>query len=527
MSRMILAGVAMLAGACGNVQSTEVSGGGDGIDEPDGGVGSGSSDGGTQDGGPADGPVGERCDANADCALGDVCNLATGACEAPALAVELVPTTIRDERGDSVTFTSGEPVHAHAGASITLGGDDCPAVYKYSYLLGPTPPLFGDENAPNPLAWKFRASGATVAAAEFRVRTAIATELDWSPATIVGDGTFTAAVHRSGPRRVAKLEGAAQKFYLDVRVRDHQQRESIATACWEHHALAAPVSFAGLVANTDGDAMKRFTLAGDSPISQLMRASTSSVKVMQARITHQTAEPVTVQIDVPKPVVAYSKTVVSDWLGEDLAGSVACGNSCAQLTSACVPRPATDARCTMDAAPADPADQTATGMLGAGQWSISVVDAQTKLPVSECSVAATTVTCMLAGRAVGAPVKDLLIVTRANQLADLEPAASDAKEWSHAGLGYTGLASTHYSPEHRCTNMKDSPPNASGEIFHTCTHYTTYRKLVMLDQVRLDVVAPALTVTTGGSAPPYVANGKVGGTSFVWDSGDDDLPGPH
>jgi len=541
MSRIvILVGAAALAAACGNVQSNELPGGNgddDGIVEPDAGAGSGSNDGGgggpidggggsgSNDGGTPDAPVEEGCTGDGDCATGQHCNLDTGVCESPTLTVQLVPTTIRDERGDQITFTSGEPVHAHAGPTIALGGASCPAVYKYSYLLGPTAPLFGNETAPNPLAWKFRAAGGTVAAAEFRVRTATATELDWSPATIAGDGTFTAGVQRSGPRGVAKLEGASQQFFIDVRVRDHLEREAIATTCWEHHALAAPVSFSGLAANTDSDAMKRFTLAADSPISQLMRASTSSVKVMQGRITHQTAEPVTIHIDVPKPAVAFSKTVVTDWLGENLAGNVPCGNSCARLDSPCVPRPATDARCTMAAPPDDPADPTVTGMLGAGQWSISVVDAQTKQPVPECTATATTVQCALAGRTAGAPVKDLLIVTRAHELADLEPVPS--ADAHHLGLGYTGLATTQYSPEHRCTNMKDSPPNANDEVFHTCTSYTTYRKLVMLDRVRLDVTAPVMTVTTGGSAPPYLVNGKVNGTSFVWDSGDDNLPGPH
>ena len=87
----------------------------------------------------ADCGAGKQCDAGScvaecaidtDCAAGNRCN--AGACVASPLAIQIVPTTIRDERGDTITFTQGEPKHVHAGVTVTLGsGTVCPDVFKY------------------------------------------------------------------------------------------------------------------------------------------------------------------------------------------------------------------------------------------------------------------------------------------------------------------------------------------------------------------------------------------------------------
>jgi hypothetical protein len=85
----------------------------------------------------------------------------SGSGSGSGLGVEIVDTTIHDERGDTIDFATGEPNHTHAGAPITLGATGCPAVFKYGYLLDPTRP-FGKESTPNPIAWKFRGTGGTI-----------------------------------------------------------------------------------------------------------------------------------------------------------------------------------------------------------------------------------------------------------------------------------------------------------------------------------------------------------------------------
>src|SRR6185503_20826387 len=45
---------------------------------------------------------------------------------APRIA--LASSIVRDERGDSIAFSTGEPVHTHAGAQIDLGAQGCPVV---------------------------------------------------------------------------------------------------------------------------------------------------------------------------------------------------------------------------------------------------------------------------------------------------------------------------------------------------------------------------------------------------------------
>src|SRR5688500_7834244 len=96
------------------------------------------------------------CAADAECGEGEPCNPEAAKCEAlpDGLAIQLIPTTFYDERGDHIAFSTGEPVHTHAGEAVTLGGADCPAVYKYSYLLGPVTPPYGKEATSNPIAWR-------------------------------------------------------------------------------------------------------------------------------------------------------------------------------------------------------------------------------------------------------------------------------------------------------------------------------------------------------------------------------------
>jgi hypothetical protein len=473
------------------------------------------------------------CVADAECGEGETCNPETAKCEAlpDGLAIQLLPTTFYDERGDHIAFSTGEPVHTHAGEAVTLGGADCPAVYKYSYLLGPVAPPYGEEVTPNPIAWKFRALGGAVAQAEFRVRSADATEVDWTPATPGDDGIFGVEIHRSGRNGLPNLELATKQYFVDFRVRD-DHKEIIRSACWEHHALAPPVSFSGLVANTDSDALLQLRLAADSRVSDLMLTG-SGVKVMQARITHQTAEPVSIRIDIPTPTVTFTEKVVVDWFNQgDIEETFPCETTCMPNSPACVPQPATDPRCASFPGPPTDPDPTFTGVLGQGRWSIAVFDGQTMQPASDCTVSDTSIDCALTSRMDGSPAKELVIVTRASELTELDPDPTKSMwEFKYLDLNYTGHHITDYAPSVFCMSKRyEYEPN--GSLPHRCEKYRTYRKLVMIDGLRLDVSAPAMTVTTGIApttriAPHYLVDGEVKGASFAWDSGDDDLPGPH
>jgi hypothetical protein len=463
-------------------------------------------------GGGADDDVGVACAQSTDCPADQVCSAELTCVDKPPageLAIELVPTAIVDERGDSIDFATGVPVHTHAGPSIALGGGGCPAVYKYSYLLDPEQPLFGSEVTRNPLAWQVHATG-TVASADFRVRTATTTELDWSPAAPSAGDTFAATLYRSGSRAVPVL-GSAGQYFIDFRVRDAEQHEAITTACWEHHPLAAPVLVGAPQAATALGSLQTFTLAADSPVSRVINAGVP-VRVLDARISHQTAEPVTVQFEIAIPTAGFTKTVVNDLVPQTSTVSIYCGTT-----------------------PGDPVDPVTTGPVTTGNWTVQVLDTRTGVPAQECAIAGRKVTCTLPGRPLGQPAKELTAELLVNGILELRPANSGTiGEFSFDGRNYTGLeaAPTRFRCDHLVGTTLD------GETTHTCTQLTTFSKLAALDHARLEIAGPAMTLQTAiprsvelpGTAlepAPYVPGGSLAGHAMLWDSGDDDLPGTH
>ncbi len=477
----------------------------------------------------ADCGAGKQCDAGScvaecaidtDCAAGNSCN--AGACIAIPLAIQIVPTTIRDERGDTITFTQGEPKHVHAGATVTLGsGTVCPDVFKYGYLLGTAAPVFGSQTTANPLTFRFRAN--LSAFGDFRVRTASAVILDWTSATTTGSD-FVADLRRDGAQRIAELGTTDGDYFIDLRVRD-LTREITATACWKHHPLAAPLEMLGLVASTTVGSLSTFTLPADSPLSQLFSGGQPiPIQVFEGRVRQGTAEAVTVKLTIPLPQATFTKLAVDDLATSVVATSIPCGTACG-LVFNCVPQPATDPRCTTGAV-ADPADLTVTGSLVRGTWTATVLEGGQ--PAGECTVAGLDVTCNLSGRAAGSPARELTVEVFGTDLDDLRPADGPVGEKVFQGVGYTGLAPVTIAQ--RCTSMARGTQAPDGQRPLTCTQLTTFSEIVALDSLRVSfapVTFAASTSVPGGllSIPPYAPNG-IPGAAFVWNAGDDDLPGP-
>ncbi len=483
------------------------------------------------EGGGPDEPV--ACAQSTDCPADQVCSAELTCVDKPPgapLGVELVPTQVIDERADRISFISGAPSHEHRGDAIAIGAGGCPAVYKYSYLLDPELPLFGNELSRNPLAWQVQTTG-DVASAEYRVRTETTTELDWTPADAGADASFTATLYRSGNHGIPALQNAAQ-YFIDFRVRDAQQHEAIATACWDHHPLAAPIDVGGPGTATGAGTLQSFTLLANSPVSRLINSS-APVHVLDARISHSTAEPVTVQVEMAIPAADFEKTVVNDLLPTSSNVSIFCGVTCAPHSSGCVTEPADDPRCSTTT-PLDFTDPTTSGPVTSGNWSVQVVDAATLKAAPECSVQGRKATCILAARAVGQPAKELIVQLLVNGLEDLRPGPGTVTELAIDGLTYTGLAPT--ASKFRCDTKTAS--TSDGETTHTCTRLTTFSKLVALDNAKLTLAGSAMTIATAIprsvvlpgtelAAPPYIAGGVTTGAGMVWDSGDDDLPGVH
>ena len=178
---------------------------------------------------------------------------------------------------------------------------------------------------------------------------------------------------------------------------------------------------------------------------------------------------------------------------------------------------------------------SSSGTATSGQWSATVFEG-TRV-ASECSVSGQTVTCGLPGRISGAPATLFTVVVRASHLEELKPGAGVVGEHDVWQRIYTGLPVNQAENQVRCAQMVDSMPR-TGVVEYKCTGTMNWSALHAVDQLRLDISGPPMNVTTAIPAkdgfpasalvaPPYVPNGTVTGTPFIWDSGNDDLPGPQ
>jgi len=459
-----------------------------------------------------------ECAVDTDCATGERCD--AGACVAIDLTIEVVPTQIHDERADVVTFAGGEPHHVHAGPTVSLGGAGCPDVFKYAYLLSAAAPVFGTENAPDPLTFRFRSN--LTATGDFRVRTTAGVILDWTPAATIG-GAFVADLRRDGAQRIPELASVSGDYFIDLRVHD-ATRAAETTACFRHHPLAAPVELGGLTAATSPGSLSTLSLPADSPISQLFGGP--AIRVFEGTIVEGTAEATIVKIQIPIPQATFDMLAVDDLDTTSSPASIACGTVCSNLVFNCVPTPPTDPRCTA-LAPLDPTDTPATGTLTKGSWTAAVLD-DSGQPAGDCTVTGLTVTCSLDGRFPNTPARTLHVAVSAAGLDDLRPAAGTISETGFDGVVYTGLPATPVST--RCTTFVLGTASSTGARPKTCTAIDNAFRIVGLDRLRVDFAPVTATVSsaipgTPLQSVPYLPGG-VPGAGFAWDAGNDDLPGP-
>jgi hypothetical protein len=422
-------------------------------------------------------------------------------------------TTVRDERGDAITFPTTGPMHTHAGAAITLG-TGCPSVYKYGYLLGVQAPIFGTEASPNPLTFSFHPDGHGIdpQTAEYRVRSDASTVLDWTPATVAPNGDLTAAVYRDGQHAIAELGTQAKKYYIDVRVQDWQHREAMGSTCWDHHPMAAPLQLTAPVAATLGDALGGWSLLANSPISHLMFGP-GGANVFQSRLIQSSAEPTHVQLTFAVPAGTFTEEIVNEWVPSgSTTVSVPCGTTA---------EPGTDPQCTTTAIPAL-ADSSPSGALDPGTWAVGLYEATTMQSVP-CTISG----CEIPGRAIGAPPHEYVVLTYVLGLNAIDPIpGGTGGEYTIGGLTYTGSPVT--ATTDRCTNM--ATISVPGGFSKTCRTVTTYSKMTAIDRLTLNWAPLRLNLqttfagATNVQVPSYLPNG-ITGAAFAWDSGDDDLPG--
>lgn len=404
-------------------------------------------------------------------------------------------TTIHDERNDVIDYATGEPVHTHAGPTAQLGTEDCTPVYKHGYLMDPAAPKFGRESAPNPLAWDIEADGA----AEYRVRDASeATISDWR--AVEGESI---ALYRD------TLGGGGGMHFLDVRV-----GEAVATTCFELTVLAAPLEVKA--AEPDATGLAGMTLAASSPFSRLF--GTTPTPAFVQRVVHHTAEPVTLVIDVAKPVATYMARGVDDFV---VASTTPLGLLCSRDSDGFE---SGDPLCTDTSEIDDPLDFVRSGPLANVTWTLSIIDEATNAAAANCSVSGLRATCQLAPRATTAASQAYRIVLSVSDLMDLQPSSTGPyAEHTIAGKTFTGRLLGNLQ---RCGSFVTT--TKFGVTITSCTSVIDRMRINALDKATLTFqpISFALATATSPSLPALPI-ASAGVPAHVWDAGDADLPGPQ
>jgi hypothetical protein len=414
--------------------------------------------------------------------------------------------SVLDERNDVIDFSTQAPVHTHGGAPIDLGGAGCPAIYKYAYLEGAHAPQFGSETTPNPLAWHIKSDVAALdpIGTAYRVRDEAGHLLvDWTAMNPDGDGSYTIDLRRD---TVPKIGTQASRMYVDARFRDTAGMESIKTACWDNHPLAAPLQIA---APTSGD-LFGMSFASHSYISRVMNAGSFDDAnpygpiVAEFLITQPTSEPTELYLTAAAPTGTGTKDVVDEFVA---VASFANTYDCGLVGCAVVAAPVV----TTGSSPID------------GVWRLSVVDISTYAVVcSSSSADRFNVACSIPAR-----TGDPHLYAATLQLSgerSIAPTAINLSETTFqdqliGGKWVSGTADNFYtvgcSAYHR--NATVGPPT------YTCTQSTDYKHVSAANSARIDFDAiqftakaaagDATTAQTLPYLPPLVLPAQT------WDAG--------
>ena len=425
---------------------------------------------------------------------------------------------IKDERGDTIDFSSGVPVHNHAGSSIDLS-TGCPAVYKYSYLTSSTAPTYGQELTKNPLSFQVQTDlGTTDAnASAYRVRTSDGqTLLDWTTTKPDANGVYTMELHRDDAATMAALGTYVGKVYIDARFHDMHGVETLDTACWENHPLAAPLQ----VFQADVGSLFTMSLPAHSALSIVLNAESwqiqhgSGADTVVLPFVQMTAEPVTITIATPNPTGAASETGVDEYVPTVVApASLSCGPD--------VFDPGCDA-------PKPPAEvKTSTAVPLAAGWTLRVIDVASSTAIcgADGDGTSTTLSCTIPARPANAAPRSYRAVLAMSE-ASIAPTTSvfaSYGEYSVAAttgtLLYTG---TSADTSQACT-LKHSITNPhTGVTYITCTQQTTYAHIIALDKAHIDFDAINFTMTSsvGEPAMPIVPASALVFAAHSWDAGD-------
>ena len=412
---------------------------------------------------------------------------------------------IKDERGDTIDFSSGEPVHEHAGPSIDLSSG-CPAVYKYAYLTTQQAPVFGREATPNPLAFRVQSDLASTdaTASAYRVRTDDGhTLLDWTPMSPDGNGVYTMTLHRDDNEQMQALGNVVQKLHIDARFRDMNGKETTTFGCWEHHPLAAPLQ----VGQYADGAMFGMSFAANSPISTMLNTAdlangSTGADVATLPIVQTTSEPSSITIATPKPTGMETETAVLLDIVEAV-GVTALNCGPVQFDPGC--NTYTPTRTTLGSG--GPLD---------GTWMLRVVDDATNTIICSGTGGDLRSSCTIPARATGeAPHGYHAVLSLASS--NLGPVASASYgEFTITSSHFTGTPPVAYRG---CSQFRNRVIN--GVTYRECVQLTSAAQTTALETAHIDLDAITLSMTSniGDAVMPAIAPSTLVFAAQSWDAG--------
>lgn len=241
----------------------------------------------------------------------------------PALTLELQRSIVNNEAQEPVDFLADElPRHTHNGTAVDLAATGtCPAITKFSYLLGANPPLFGLEldgqGTPrrNSLHYVVNAGddgvGIQPGTTQYRVglRQGGPTSwlLDWTSAgtpnpipPAPGAEQYDIGIYADAIPALATTEGV---YDVEIRTSDRLGRTTTAARCFDLHLRAPPLHFVDT--NTPhAYQLQSLSLAGGpfrAIAARLLDDNASGASVIDKNVTNGTAETVYLELAVTKP----------------------------------------------------------------------------------------------------------------------------------------------------------------------------------------------------------------------------------
>jgi hypothetical protein len=396
--------------------------------------------------------------------------------------------SVFDERADTIDFSTGEPVHTHTGATIDLS-QGCPVVYKYAYLEDQADPVFGSQTNVNPLEWHVTSQVGSLddSATAYRVRLDNGTvALDWTTAAAPDDtGLYTVQLYRNGTPSVTQLGDNTGKMYIDMRFRDTSGNETVDTACWENHPMAAPLEVQPAVQSD----LFGWTLPAHSPISTAINTASIDAtaeeqigaSVYSQTIVQHTAEPVTLHLD-HSAITAMASTTFhyADIATAETTVDEICNPNC---VSDDIPPPTTT---------------TAAGALTA-TWNMHVIDSATNAIVCHNPDGASPVSaidgCVLPARAANAAPHSYQLVIAMSDAQSIDPDTTFTNVTSEESLTDTSgdlVQFTGSLGRGAFTCFAHTLPNGTEE----CLTRVDYAHIEVLDDATIAFDPLSMTVET-------------------------------